>query len=285
MTDSTGSTRLHSLHPLSMLFSIGLAAKRLLLPGLIVLVLRPGGQYEIWLMILFVPAVIGGLAKYLSFRYRLGPDELIIREGIVTRNERHVPYARIQNIDLTRNPLHRIFGVAEARIETASGGKPEAVIRVLSVSAIDVMRDRVFRGDPDRSVASATDVEEEGVPKSAPVTRNPPDVMLELSFREVVLFGLISNRGMVVVAAAMAAMSSQIGMFNIELDEMFPKAWRWMGPVGELMESRILFLVLGALVLVVAALVLMRLLSVALAIFNLYGFILTRRGDDLRSEF
>ena len=116
-----------------MLFSIGLAAKRLLLPGLIVLVLRPGGQYEIWLMILFVPAVIGGLAKYLSFRYRLGPDELIIREGIVTRNERHVPYARIQNIDLIQNPFHRWFKVAEVRVETASGDRPEAIMRVLSL--------------------------------------------------------------------------------------------------------------------------------------------------------
>ena len=37
-------------------------------------------------------------AKWMRDRQHIEP-ELVIREGIVTRNERHVPYARIQNID------------------------------------------------------------------------------------------------------------------------------------------------------------------------------------------
>ena len=80
-------------------------------------------------MLFFVPAVVGALIKYWSYRYRLDKDELVIREGIVFRNERHIPYTRIQNIDCVQNPLHRLLRVSEVRLETAGGEKPEAILR------------------------------------------------------------------------------------------------------------------------------------------------------------
>lgn len=279
MTDSTGSTRLHSLHPLSMLFSIGLAAKRLLLPGLIVLVFRPGGQYEIWLMILFVPAVIGALAKYVSFRYRLGPDELIIREGIVTRNERHVPYARIQNIDLVQNPFHRWFKVAEVRVETASGDRPEAIMRVLSLSSVEAMRKHVFR---QRRAARPPSAQVDSVGEE--VEAAPVETLVQLGWRDLVLLGMTSHHGLTVVAAAM-------GVFW-QLDPLGDVDEGWVrdrvtsidpaeslavpGPVATAV------LVVGA---VLVIFVLLSLLSVIWAAVRYYGFTLRECGDDLRSEY
>ena len=45
------------LHPISLLFSIGGAARRLLLPGIFLFLMRGRSNYEIWFMVLFVPAV------------------------------------------------------------------------------------------------------------------------------------------------------------------------------------------------------------------------------------
>ena len=104
----SSSEELQRLHPASLVFTVGAAAKGLLLPGMAVLFASRGSNYEIWLMAMFVPAVIAALVKYFTYTYRLGSEEMVIREGVLTRNERHIPYGRVQNIDLIQNPFHRL---------------------------------------------------------------------------------------------------------------------------------------------------------------------------------
>jgi putative membrane protein len=267
------------LHPTSLIFSIGAQAKSLLLPGLVVLFFAArGDRGQIWLMLLFVPAVVAALFRYWSYRYRFDLEELVIREGIVFRNERHIPYARIQNIDLVQNPLHRLFGVAEIRLETAGGQKPEAVMRVLSLDAVERMRSHVFVEGPGRaSPAPAADGTTAVDP--GPAT---PRLVHGMNGRDVLLFGLISNKGMVVVAAA-------LGVFwQLDLWE------RWASSLSResleryehLLPRESLFTtVLFVLAALVALLVGMRLLSVLWAFGKFHGFRLTRRGDDLRAEY
>ena len=69
--------------------------------------------------------------EYVFVRYALGPEGLVIRRGLLFRSVRHVPYGRIQNIDLRENPLHRLLRVAEVQVQTASGEETEARIREL----------------------------------------------------------------------------------------------------------------------------------------------------------
>ena len=152
------------LHALSPLFAAAKTARALVVPAILVLFASGGSPFgmwgatgaRIWVTIALVFVAVVALLPYLIFRYTLAEDEMVIRDGIFTRTERHIPYARIQNIDLVQNPLHRAFDVALVRVETASGGKPEAVLRVLSLDAIEQMRARVFAG---RSDAHAMPVE------------------------------------------------------------------------------------------------------------------------------
>ena len=85
-----------------------------------------------------MPAFAVAFIKFWVFRYTFAPGELVIRDGIVVRNERHIPYDRIQNMDLVQNPLHRMPGVALVRLETAGGDKPDAVL--IELGANDGMR-------------------------------------------------------------------------------------------------------------------------------------------------
>ncbi len=252
------------LHPLSLLFSVGSAARRLLLPGIVVLYYSGGSNLEFWLMLFFIPAVLAAVARYLSYRYRMGSEEMIVREGIITKNERHIPYGRIQNVDLAQNPIHRIFRVAEVRLETAGGESPEAVIRVLSLDAVERMRAKVF---------------DQRQPEIAPEP-DSPTIVHRMPPREVALYGVISNQGMVVVAAAFGV-AWQFGALD-RLDELLERqslqglSTLRFNPLGTA-----LVIVAGLLV----ALVLLRILSVALAFVRLHGFVLRRRGDDLRAEY
>ena len=92
------------------------------------------------------PSTIVAVARYFSFRLRYEGTELVIRSGIFFRNERHVPYARIQNLDAVRNVAHRLLGVTEVRVETGGGQAPEATISVLHETVFEEMRRRIFEG-------------------------------------------------------------------------------------------------------------------------------------------
>ena len=102
----------------------------------------PGGNFgrmpagwEVWLLILFVPATLTSIARYVSFRLRYDAHELVIKTGLIFRNERHIPYSRVQNVDAVQNAVHRLLNVVEVRLETGGGqfaaGHPFAAVRAM----------------------------------------------------------------------------------------------------------------------------------------------------------
>jgi putative membrane protein len=179
------------LHSFSWLFVLITRLRPFVLPALILLLFGRGNTWELW------GAVgAGALALYsviysIGFRYRLSADELLIREGIFDRTERHIPYARIQNIVLKRNVLHRIFGVAELRLESAGGKEPEAIMSVITLDAAARL-EQVLRGHGTME------------PYAAPLMDDDHGLLLRLNNAEVARLGLVTNRGMVVVGAALA---------------------------------------------------------------------------------
>ncbi|MEM7583985.1 MAG: PH domain-containing protein [Acidobacteriota bacterium] len=253
------------LHPISVLFGIGAAAWALLLVALFSPINSP-----FLIALLLIPTVFSSLLKYFSFRFWLGPDEMVIREGILNRNERHIPYARIQNVDLIQNLLHRLFQVAVVRLETASGGKPEAVISVLPLSTIEAMRAKIFR-ERDAEAAQADSTAE----------AKPP--LLELPLVELATFGAISNKGMVMVAAGFG-LAAQTGYFEDPrwLDTV--SALEDVAPVIAAPDSPLLVGVLAVAGLLFVIL-LLRLFSVLWAIIKYYGFTLVLNDEDLRAEY
>jgi hypothetical protein len=56
---------------------------------------------------------------YESFQFEMLEEGILIREGVITKNERHIPYGRIQNLNIVRGIIQRRFGIATLMIETA----------------------------------------------------------------------------------------------------------------------------------------------------------------------
>ena len=67
----------------------------------------------------FALASIRTLTHFLTFRYRVRDGTLEIKMGLVFRYTRSVEARRIQNMEVVQNPLHKLFGLVELRIETA----------------------------------------------------------------------------------------------------------------------------------------------------------------------
>ena len=212
----------HRLHPSSILFALAGSLKAFLFPAVLLIVTGrssgpssgpwgwgpadwmnrslPGefelANWQFWILLFLIPSTIVAIARYLSFRLHYEGTELVIRSGIIFRNERHVPYARIQNLDAIRNVVHRVLGVTEVRVETGGGQTPEATISVLHETVFEEMRRRIFEG---RTRAGQADVEQVEAPEpAAAVVESPP--LLHLPLRELFLNGLLDNRGSVLVA-------------------------------------------------------------------------------------
>lgn len=267
------------LHPLSILFSFGKSLKAFALPGLLLLFTtarRPGPNVEAWLMLLLIPSAAVAIARYLSFRLRYEGNELVIHTGVIFRNVRHIPYARIQNLDAVQNVFHRLLGVMEVRVETGGGAEPEAIISVLPAGALEEMRRRVFIRQADAPDPAT----------AAPGARG----LLQMPLGELLLYGFLENRGMVLIGAAYGLLW-ELGWLDLVWRPVFgddSDGERMLRDlIGTMASGRTLSVVqIGvALVGIAGFLIVVRIVSMCWAAVRLHGFRLTRVGEDLRTEF
>ena len=63
-----------------------------------------------------------GWLNWSRFKYGVGEREIVIESGVLSRNRRSIPFDRIQDVDIERALLARIFRLAKVRIETGAGG-------------------------------------------------------------------------------------------------------------------------------------------------------------------
>lgn len=260
------------LHPFSWLFVLITQLREVALPLIVLLLFGRGEWWEFMAIVGAVVLALYSLVYSFGFRYRIGDGELRVREGIFDRTERHIPFARIQNIARRSNLLHRAFGVTELRLESGGGLKPEAVMKVLRVAEADALVAllRAQRG-----------AVEPGAARDAGPAAPAGEVLLRLPLSELVRYGLVSNRGMVVVAGAFAAFwqfspSQPKSMMRV------PTRWieQLFGEVTAQHYGMLTMIVGGAFVLLLLFAAL-RLLSVLLAILVHHGFTLERDGDRL----
>lgn len=59
---------------------------------------------------------------YRAFRWEVTPLGLYVQRGWLWRTWTVVPHSRIQSIETTVGPLHRLLGLAQVEVRTASGG-------------------------------------------------------------------------------------------------------------------------------------------------------------------
>ena len=132
------------LHPLSWLFVLLTFVRQFIIPLIAVIVFGARDDGTAWGALFVIPLLIGAVWRQTLYRYGFGPRGLVIREGLFFRNVRQIECERTENIDTQRGVLHRFFNVAEVRLESSTGGKPEALIRVLSLDAVQALRERIF---------------------------------------------------------------------------------------------------------------------------------------------
>ena len=89
---------------------------------------------------------LSGLYSYLywkNFEFSFSDDSLKISHGIIRRNEREIPLSRVQNVDVKRNLVHRMLGIAIVKLETAGGKTTEASLKYIDLDQSDEIKKKI----------------------------------------------------------------------------------------------------------------------------------------------
>ncbi|MFF9351278.1 PH domain-containing protein [Streptomyces sp. NPDC014734] len=104
--------------------------------------------------------VISGISlmRLFTTRYRVTDDLVELQSGLLFRSRRSIPVDRIRSVDLTANPLHRIFGLTKLTIGTGeqgvSAGQRLALDGIGKADAAELRRQLIERRDARRGLAT-----------------------------------------------------------------------------------------------------------------------------------
>jgi putative membrane protein len=201
------------------------------------------------------------------FTYAISPQGLRVRSGLLSRQDRLMPYERIQSVDLREGLLERLFSVTQVRIESAAGGgDADIVLAAVSRAQAAELRDVLLLRRATTGVAPATGETVETVtpPAAAPVA----EPILTVTLGQLLVAGATSSR----VGPALALLA---GGFQFA-DEILPEAW-WERLADSAPAPSVSF----AVVLALAATLIAWILATISTILTFGDFELRREGDRL----
>lgn len=136
-----------------------------------------------------------------NFEYHVEQDGLKILSGVITKNDRDIPLKRIQNVDVNRNILQRVIGIAKVDVETAGGSKTEASLKYLTFEDAKEMQKNVRELKNRRKT---TEPEEEGAEREDFVLSNKDLGILSLAS--------VDTRVMAGLFAVMSVVTGSVGI-------------------------------------------------------------------------
>ena len=121
--------------------------------------------------------VVAGLSFW-RFRFKLAPDRVLIRQGVLRHRELAVQFNRIQGVHLEQSLVFRMLGLTTVSFDTAGSARREGELPAVSTAFAAALRDQI-----DSRFASAALPTADAVPAK----RRP---LLKLGNRDLVRVGL-----------------------------------------------------------------------------------------------
>jgi putative membrane protein len=224
-------------------------------------------------------ALIGYETAYVRrFAYELGEDTLDIESGVVSRRSREIPLRRIQNVDISRNVVQRLFGIAVVSFETAGGGDTEARLRFVSFEEAKRLQATLGRLKRSQSDDGDRDADGDTEPTTGPADRAggpagsrfdapPVTELFALDRTELALVGALSIDFR--VPGVLFLIVSTVGSTIIPT---------------YLTSTSGVALVIAAVVVLAGVALVSWIVGAAAAVAQYYDFRLVRSGDELQYE-
>ena len=280
------------LHPMSWLFVLLRQLKQFIIPLLAFLIFGQGDKDEMYSLVFICIMAAYSIWQYYTYHYQLDEDSILINSGLLEKTRRRISFSRIHNVALNQSFLHRLFNVAEVRLESAGGQKPEAEMRVLRMRDAIALEQMIREQQLRQSGAKTLTAEIAPGDSAAAINiagATPARTLYSMGFGEIMRLGFISNRGMVVVAAFLVAVAQTRPKFSKESTQQVQRDLtniytQTNQAISGHAQVTMLDLAIGTIVLIMLGLILVRGLSLLLAWFQYSGFKLEEEGRRLTME-
>ena len=198
-----GPAAWHRLHPLSPVIRSG---RGVLAVAVAVAISRSAGGSH-WLIDLALPVVAAGAAVigWLVTRWRLDGVTLRIESGLLRRDSRQLPIARIQAVDVVRPFLARALGLAELRVRLAGSSHADGRLAYLTEQAALDLRAHLLAAH--HGLDPATPAPPERIAVTVPTGRLLGSVALATAGPAALMVVLVGAVLAFVSAAALAALA------------------------------------------------------------------------------
>ncbi|MDA9858191.1 PH domain-containing protein [Rubripirellula sp.] len=165
------------------------------------LVATPFVAVGIFVVFVFLPALVYHVIRFFTWTFRMADRELIIRSGLFSRRERRIPFDRVQEVEIRQSFLHRLFKLAKVNISTAGSDTQEAALNVVTKHVAEAMKTVI---SDKHQAANATIHAEMVVPRAV------ADYCFSLDVRTLLVGGLTSK-----VVATLGAVVGAILYFQV----------------------------------------------------------------------
>ncbi|MDX6372558.1 MAG: putative rane protein [Nocardioidaceae bacterium] len=224
------------------------------LPVIVVVVLgsTAAGGEQWQLLGVGIPVALG-LMRYLTTSFRISGGRIELKRGLLNRHVLSTPLDRVRTVDLTSSPIHRLLGLTKVRIGTGTASTSDE--DRIDLDGLPLDRARALRVELLQSSAADDDLATAEAPDSDVVTFDPAWLW----------FAPLTGSGVVIGAAALGAASQLLQSVGF---------WERFDPQNVDVPGVSLAVLVPLLVL--AALVVVSLLSIGGYAVTNWGFRLTR---------
>jgi putative membrane protein len=214
--------------------------------------------------------VLAGMVRWFTTSYRVTPENVQLRSGLLRRRERAVALDRVRTVDVTANAMHRILGLRRVTIGTGRTDRgADAALQLdgLDAAAAARLRDELLHGRAGHPIEAATG--ELGAQDAAP---SPPETELARLRPRWIAYGPCTLSGLVTFAVALSAVVNAANDADVDLAHLGPlrSAADALGALGP---------ALAVVLLLAGVLFAAALFAAAGYVLAFWGFRLTRRPE------
>jgi len=153
------------LHPWTLWLPLVVSVPQILFMAALISVplgMRTAAMIALWF--LFLPAAGYHVLRFFTFRFRVTGSEVLVHEGILWRQERRIPFSRVQDVKIQQRLVHQLVGLAKVEITTAGSEEREVTLEVIAKDLAERLKqtitsERADRGEDQREGGKTTLVE------------------------------------------------------------------------------------------------------------------------------
>ncbi len=214
------------LHPNTIIYRVIVGAPNYLIPAY--LIYSNQSRYEeklffilgLFALIFVIPVAV---LNYYFFKYEINETEVTIKSGIFAKKQRVIPLSKIQNINIEQNFLQKILRITQLKLETAGDATSEAALQFISYKEalniqdyIQAKKESIISKEPIDIIDGTT---LEVVPAASINAVETTDEIFKLSNRELLRFGMLRFRPVVLLFMSWLYSFAQPFLFNNDSEE------------------------------------------------------------------